>query len=59
MLPDGNFRTDRAEENNITVSQLLSLADTPGQELTFTCSAPGTGERLAIDRDMNGVLDGD
>ena len=59
MLPDGAFRTDRSDDAPVELNQLLSLADTQGQELTFTCAPPGTGERLAIDRDMDGVLDGD
>ena len=27
--------------------------------ITFTCVPPGSGRRIAIDRDNNGVLDGD
>ena len=59
MLSSGAFRTDRSDDATFDLSQLLSLADSPGQELTFTCAAPGTGERLAIDRNMDGILDGD
>jgi len=30
-----------------------------GNELTYTCTPPGSGERIGIDRDEDGVLDGD
>lgn len=30
-----------------------------GGELTCTCTPPGSGERAGIDRDEDGVLDGD
>jgi hypothetical protein len=33
------------------------LGNTAGQEVTFTCVYPGGGRRLAIDRDLDGVLD--
>ncbi len=59
MLADGRFRTDRAAEASVALDALLNLADTAGQELTFTCVPPGSGERAGIDRDLDGVLDGD
>src|SRR5262249_49137498 len=43
----------------VTGAQLRTLATTPGQPLTFTCTPPGSGARIGIDRDRNGVLDGD
>ena len=27
----------------------------PGNSITFTCAAPGSGERLAFDRDEDGI----
>ena len=30
-----------------------------GGELTYTCTPPGSGQRVGIDRDEDGVLDGD
>jgi hypothetical protein len=53
------FRTDRAAEPRLTDSQLRALAATPGQELTFTCVPPGSGERLGLDRDGDGFFDRD
>jgi hypothetical protein len=38
---------------------LRALAAVPGQELTYTCAPPGSGPRLALDRDADGELDGD
>ena len=38
---------------------LRMLAGTAGQELTYTCVPPGSGRRIGIDRDLDGVLDGD
>ena len=33
-------------------------AGTPGQEITYTCLPPGTGHRMALDRDLDSLLDG-
>ena len=41
----------------ITDSQLRALA-TNGEPLTYTCAPPGSGIRMAIDRDEDTVLDG-
>lgn len=56
---DGRFRTDRSAEGAVTLEQLRNLAARPGQELTFTCVPPGSGRRIGLDRDRDGVLDGD
>ena len=40
-------------------ADLRLLAAAPGQELTWTCVPPGSGERLGVDRDQDGVLDRD
>src|SRR5262245_2122308 len=53
------YRSDRQSEPQLTSAQLRALASTPGQELTFTCVPPGSGQRIGIDRDEDGVLDGD
>jgi hypothetical protein len=34
---------------------LRALASTPGQEVTFTCVPPGSGVRVALDRDGDGI----
>jgi YVTN family beta-propeller protein len=58
-LPTGAFRSDRAGEPPIAESTLRALAAVPGQALTYTCLPPGTGVRMALDRDADGCLDGD
>ncbi|MEQ9462968.1 MAG: hypothetical protein RJQ10_04875 [Haliea sp.] len=59
LLADGRFRTDRSGEDNVGLQQLLTVANQPGQELTFTCVPPGMGRQMALDRNGDGVLDGD
>jgi hypothetical protein len=55
----GDFRSDRASENALSDTELRSIAQTPGQELTYTCVPPGTGVHAALDRDGDGFLDRD
>ncbi len=55
----GDYRSDVAVEADRTDAQLRALATTAGQELTFTCVPPGSGQRLALDRDEDAALDGD
>jgi hypothetical protein len=43
---------------NVNDATLRALANTAGQELTFTCVTPGAGTRAGIDRDRDAVLDG-
>ncbi len=47
---DGTFQTDDID-TVITQTQLLQLAQTSGQELTFTAVPIGSGVRIGIDRD--------
>ena len=53
------FRSDRAAEPTLSDSELRALAETAGQELTFTCVPPGSGARVALDRDADGYFDRD
>jgi YVTN family beta-propeller protein len=59
MLSNREFKSDKSDDATLSLAQLVELSKTPGQEMTFTCAAPLTGERLGIDRDLNGILDGD
>lgn len=43
----------------IPKSALLGFAQLFHRELTFTCVPPGSGERIGIDRDEDGIRDGD
>ena len=53
------FASDKKNESAINLTELKSLADTDSQILTFTCTPWGSGQRMGIDRDMDGTLDGD
>ncbi len=57
-LPSGDFQMDRAGDVR-TDADLRLLAAVPGQELTYTCVPPGSGERMGVDRDRDGYLDAD
>jgi hypothetical protein len=59
MNDDGNFIADKARAKPINASAIYQLAAIRGNTLTFTCAPPGTGLRMGIDRDEDGVLDGD
>lgn len=53
------FIGDKADDTPLSLTQLKELAKTDEQNLTFTCTPWGSGQRMGIDRDLNGVLDGD
>ena len=53
------FISDSADENSLSLADLKSLANIEGQSLTFTCAPWGSGTRMGIDRDLDGILDSD
>ncbi len=55
----GDFISDRAAEPALSDGALRGLAAIPGQELTYTCVPPGSGTRIALDRDLDGYRDRD
>jgi YVTN family beta-propeller protein len=55
----GAFQPSRSGEGFVTDATVRGYAATPGQEMTFTCVPPGTGLRIAIDRDDDSYGDGD
>ena len=55
----GRFRSDRRREPLIPDVFLRARALFPGGELTYTMVPPGSGRRIALDRDEDGRLDGD
>ncbi|HEX6861297.1 MAG TPA: hypothetical protein VF414_00695 [Thermoanaerobaculia bacterium] len=55
----GLFVGDRSADAPITDASLRQRAAQKGGELTYTCTPPGSGMRIGIDRDADGVLDGD
>jgi YVTN family beta-propeller protein len=56
---DGTFKSDRIADVPLTDPQLRALALTAGQELTYTAVPPGSGVRIGIDQDEDGILDTD
>jgi len=58
-VASGLFRGGRACNPPLSDAGLRQLALLQGGELTYTCAPPGSGVRLGIDRDEDGVLDGD
>jgi len=58
-LPGGQFRSDRVAEPTLTKAAVRKQAKTAGQERTFTCVPPGSGERIGVDRDGDGAFDRD
>ena len=59
MLQSGEFQSDMAGESLLTRTELESLVFAPGDRLTYMCTPWGSGERIGIDRDLDGILDGD
>lgn len=51
------FTSDDSGETPWSKSELLAIADVPGQALTFTCVPPGSGTRMGINRDRDVFLD--
>jgi hypothetical protein len=58
-LGGAQFETDRVGDGVLSDAALRALANSAGQELTFTCVPPGSGFRIAIDHDDDGFADGD
>ncbi|WNG58151.1 hypothetical protein F0U59_27930 [Archangium gephyra] len=55
----GYFKPDRQLKALLTDTVLRQQVSTVDAALTFTCTPPGSGRRLGIDRDLDGFLDGD
>jgi hypothetical protein len=56
----GTFLTDRSKFPNISATALQALGTaSPNSAVTYTCVPPGSGLRIGIDRDLDGILDGD
>jgi len=59
MASANTFILDRNTDVNLNLANLKLKANQLNGEVTFSCAPLGTGERLGIDRDLDGVLDGD
>ncbi|HEX2691920.1 MAG TPA: beta-propeller fold lactonase family protein [Kofleriaceae bacterium] len=55
----GLFRSDHHALPPITDAALQLLATHSGHPVTYTCTPPGSGERIGVDRDGDGFWDGD
>lgn len=58
MTPAGTFQTDRRGQV-LSLQQLIDLGEQLETSVTFTCVPPGSGTRIGIDRDLDGIFDGD
>ena len=56
LQEDGLFYPDRVGAA-LSDTALRALAGAPGNRLTFSCVPPGSGNRMALDRDEDAVLD--
>ena len=59
LMPDGSFQGDRQSEPPVTVTDLLDLSANGMQYLTLTAVPPGSGMRIALDRNGDGVWNSD
>jgi len=59
LLRDESFVGDRRVQTALGLDALLERYNAIGEPLTFTCVPPGDGPRSALDRDLDGRLDGD
>ncbi len=53
------YRSDIKKQRRLSPKAIRSLAVSKNNSLTFTCVPPGSGTRIALDRDLDGVLNGD
>jgi DNA-binding beta-propeller fold protein YncE len=58
-IASGLFRGNRRRDAPVSDASLRQTAAQNGGELTYTCTPPGSGVRMGIDRNEDGVLDGD
>jgi YVTN family beta-propeller protein len=55
----GLFATDRTGDGPFTQAQLVAKALAGQASLAFTAVTPGSGNRIALDRDLDGTKNGD
>jgi DNA-binding beta-propeller fold protein YncE len=55
----GKFQPNRQHQPAVSDAALRAWADDDGDEITYTCVPPGSGLRIALDRDEDGYRDGD
>ncbi|MGQ9427472.1 hypothetical protein ACXYTJ_14505 [Gilvimarinus sp. F26214L] len=57
MSGSQSFIPSDSARNALTLTQLLDAAESEQVPVTFTCTPPGNGTRVGVDRDLDGVLD--
>ena len=57
-IGNNSFKTNVAADKPISGGQIGQIAK-DGVAVTYTCTPPGSGMRIALDRDEDGALDGD
>jgi DNA-binding beta-propeller fold protein YncE len=59
-LGSNTFMTDRAKQPSISAASLQALGTSSvDNTVTYTCVPPGSGMRIGVDRDLDGILDAD
>src|SRR4051812_24916075 len=58
-VASGLFIGNRRHDAPVSDASLRQRASQRGGELTYTCTPPGSGVRIGIDRNEDGILDGD
>jgi len=58
-MGNGEFKANRVAEPLAKLSDLLPFSGEAKGVVTFTCTPPHNGHRIALDRDEDGFLDGD
>lgn len=56
LYANGLMKTDSVNQPAVTSAKLLLSVK---NSITFTCTPPGSGYRMGIDRNEDGILDGD
>ena len=59
LYRNDGFHSNRSDEIPLQPEMLLDRYRRIGEPVTFTCVPPGDGLRSALDRDLDGYLDGD
>ena len=59
LYRNAEYHGDRSSEAPLTLGGLLNRYRNASEPVTFTCVPPGDGRRSALDRDLDGYLDGD
>lgn len=54
-----NYRSDAANDSRLTPTEITTKATTGENSLTFTCVIPGKGWQIALDNDLDGILNAD